>query len=773
MKCFLTFLMVLTATLSNTFARPTSVKKDPCAVSLTANFTTICYGGSSVLTANAPGGGCDFFGPITYTWSPAQDISATAGATVAVNPLATTTYTVVISGFNGLGNPTSATRSLTITVQTNCCQTTVIPSAKRVELTGSPYSTDPFSAQPIGTIFHAPGSLVLNAAQYTMKAGQVLLMEANTSVTVQNGGKLETNGATIMAACDAMWDGLYIAGTSDKLDMHSVPGGIAGQPLMHDRILHSKKGIVLQDSGPEFQLNYVEFLHNYKSLDIDRTHLVNHLGGPFTNKVLYCKFDSDPTLMKTPYKYNSATDYYYTDTHLRITGDLIGTNPIQYFFNNTFDHALIHVLSDVTTTPFRPYACTFSNFYLAGILYGNTTGTPLTAVTGSDALVVNAQLSGSTVAPTAFNFPSLQAGYPNTTQFSTGVSNWGYLLKYGTAGISAERGTSSPELPVKVNGYTFGGTTTAITFQQFTPPSYATSATQASGTLSATNPLQVGIDAVDITATLSNFYSLRTGIAQALLRNTTNTVIRQNYFGGCGYGYVVNNRGGSNNNTSPSFYGTVDLGCNTFNRTYGSAATATQYYGVFFDYGAYAKLGAGTTPTLTNRFVLTSPVTSTNFQAVYQPNSGLTLSVGYDTYTDIRTSLVSFANANVNLTANSGLSYAVNAGNVCAPSGPNGLPRMAGGGTAPASSNNKAQVEQSTPNPAQGSTTIAYQLPAGAQKAVLLMRRAWDGQVVATLPLDTKVQQQEVNLTAYPAGTYFYTLVVDGTPAATRRLVVQ
>lgn len=41
------------------------------------------------------------------------------------------------------------------------------------------------------------------------------------------------------------------------------------------------------------------------------------------------------------------------------------------------------------------------------------------------------------------------------------------------------------------------------------------------------------------------------------------------------------------------------------------------------------------------------------------------------------------------------------------------------------------------------------------------------------LPVNPAASQQEANVQAYSAGVYFYTLLADGVPIATRRLVVQ
>ena len=55
----------------------------------------------------------------------------------------------------------------------------------------------------------------------------------------------------------------------------------------------------------------------------------------------------------------------------------------------------------------------------------------------------------------------------------------------------------------------------------------------------------------------------------------------------------------------------------------------------------------------------------------------------------------------------------------------------------------------------------------------LLIRRATDGYEMGRLPLQAGATSKEADLRGYPAGVYFYTLLADGVPAATRRLVVR
>lgn len=71
-------------------------------INIAASEHTICAGQSSTL--NATGGS-------NYTWTPANGLNTTTGATVIVNPTATTTYTV-----SNAGGSCNATANITITV---------------------------------------------------------------------------------------------------------------------------------------------------------------------------------------------------------------------------------------------------------------------------------------------------------------------------------------------------------------------------------------------------------------------------------------------------------------------------------------------------------------------------------------------------------------------------------------------------------------------------------------------------------------------------------
>jgi hypothetical protein len=83
-----------------------------------------------------------------------------------------------------------------------------------------------------------------------------------------------------------------------------------------------------------------------------------------------------------------------------------------------------------------------------------------------------------------------------------------------------------------------------------------------------------------------------------------------------------------------------------------------------------------------------------------------------------------------------------------------------------------AYLEQSTPNPSSGSALIRYHLPQGTASAQVVVTNS-KGQVLKTIALnsrgDGQVSLQGGNL---PAGTYTYSLWIDGRQADTKQMII-
>jgi flagellar hook assembly protein FlgD len=83
-----------------------------------------------------------------------------------------------------------------------------------------------------------------------------------------------------------------------------------------------------------------------------------------------------------------------------------------------------------------------------------------------------------------------------------------------------------------------------------------------------------------------------------------------------------------------------------------------------------------------------------------------------------------------------------------------------------------AYLEQNTPNPVSGTTTIRYHVPETSTSARLTLTNA-KGQVVKTVSLNNKgTGQLSLSTISLAAGTYNYTLYVDGKQADTKRLII-
>ncbi|HTE30857.1 MAG TPA: tail fiber domain-containing protein [Chryseolinea sp.] len=83
-----------------------------------------------------------------------------------------------------------------------------------------------------------------------------------------------------------------------------------------------------------------------------------------------------------------------------------------------------------------------------------------------------------------------------------------------------------------------------------------------------------------------------------------------------------------------------------------------------------------------------------------------------------------------------------------------------------------AYLEQNAPNPVNGTTIIRYHLPESTQSAVLNITNG-QGQLMKIMTLNIGSGQARINTSAFAAGTYNYTLTVDGKITDTRRMVIK
>ena len=84
----------------------------------------------------------------------------------------------------------------------------------------------------------------------------------------------------------------------------------------------------------------------------------------------------------------------------------------------------------------------------------------------------------------------------------------------------------------------------------------------------------------------------------------------------------------------------------------------------------------------------------------------------------------------------------------------------------------KASLSQNYPNPFNQHTLIDYFLPANTQTASIQVT-AIDGKLLGTIPITEKgAGRVTIKSQAYPAGTYFYSLVIDGQIVTTKQMVL-
>jgi hypothetical protein len=83
-----------------------------------------------------------------------------------------------------------------------------------------------------------------------------------------------------------------------------------------------------------------------------------------------------------------------------------------------------------------------------------------------------------------------------------------------------------------------------------------------------------------------------------------------------------------------------------------------------------------------------------------------------------------------------------------------------------------AYLEQNSPNPVNGSTVIRYRIPETSTSARLILTNA-KGQIVKMVNINNKgTGQLSLNTISLAAGTYNYTLYVDGRQVDAKRLVI-
>jgi hypothetical protein len=76
------------------------------------------------------------------------------------------------------------------------------------------------------------------------------------------------------------------------------------------------------------------------------------------------------------------------------------------------------------------------------------------------------------------------------------------------------------------------------------------------------------------------------------------------------------------------------------------------------------------------------------------------------------------------------------------------------------------------PNPASQMTSFEYNLPSTANSARLIIRNSLGVEVENSM-LDNQSGKKSINVSSYPSGIYFYTLVVDGKTIQSKKIIVK
>ncbi|MBI5219808.1 MAG: hypothetical protein HY958_12850, partial [Bacteroidia bacterium] len=184
-----TYSVVVTDANGCTATQSATVNQPPqLVISATATPNAICYGDTSVLTANNAS---------TYIWSPSTGLSSTSGTQVNAYPVTTTTYVVI--GTNAAG--CTASTQVTVTVNPlpiiNITGTTPICSGQSSVLTAhggvsyiwNPSATgDNITVSPlIQTIYYVTGTDANgceNTAQFTVNVVQMPVANAGNDAAV-------------------------------------------------------------------------------------------------------------------------------------------------------------------------------------------------------------------------------------------------------------------------------------------------------------------------------------------------------------------------------------------------------------------------------------------------------------------------------------------------------------------------------------------------------------------------------------------------------------
>ena len=670
-----------------------------------------------------------FYSNARYSWTGTDGLGPTNKATqrLDVTPSGTTRYTLTVTvppNGGGIGPSTVVqTGSITVTVRPNpeCasrCGTGI------VDLTGQSFTGGhTFTGY---TRYQSDTDLLLEHGTYTFEPHSMLLMGPNANIIVGDGATLDCPDAvTITAACDEMWGGILMRGTSK------------GVRLGWSELSHSLDGIVVHDGVEEgvtnarlFDVFNSRFLHNRYSFTDLRGPL-----GPATSSdfVTDNVFRSAPQVFKKPMRALGQIDYAYSKAHIRLAGDFQQAN----FVYNRFGRALVGLHLAGAQLPSLE-GCAFDSCYLAGVFVGdqNTNLALVTQVT-------------VTLPP--------DATFPATTQVSDMLAEAAYapLRPHETVGIYAGPGT------ISVTNSTFSQPTTAgHTTYPYT----------------ATRYRQIGIRSLGTSASTyeqNTFEDLHTGIELSGMAGFE-TELTNNAFRNCEVGLWLGQPASQLGQSS-----NVYTQCNTFARTRVTTGTS---------YGIYAAAGAVTTISdWRNRNSVRAPLNGELRNAFAEALSGGTRQM-YDVYNDPgNTSLVyrTFRDLVPGLRASGNISLPLT-NIVTQPTGAPVLDDCGADGWAngeqwrpalPSGNANRPREQpkrlEIAPNPTDGPIEVRYNLEGydSGSSIALYVTEPLTGTTVYTTLLHSTTDRAALTLPR--AGLYQCRLMVDGRPVGKAQLVIR
>ncbi len=735
----------LTVTLANgqTHTSTTHVTVNPVSI-VPSREGPYCAG--STLTLTASGGG-------PYTWSsPGLPGFSASGPSITVNLSHNITYEV--------HGPCGGT-GFDLPVRQNCCLLSeYMAQGRRIKDLSGLYdlnSGSPFN-EPPGTIYHvvnsnggAGGGISLEEIDFTIPPGSMVLLDGSAVIELRNDATLQMAGATLTAACDEMWWYLFAEANSGGISTSDPTN-----PTLRTTIEHSFYGVSFNNGGgsggPVFQLSNVDFRQNRVGVTIHKTF------GPSANSwIRNCTFDADSSTFKQPLEYRSNTDYSYSDYHVQITGDVRANA----WTDNTFSHAMVGILLGEARSTLRPNygLCKlednkFTNCYVAGVAQYEdiNSGGYYTPADESEVYLARNRFTMPVSQPTTQQTSRMHALNTYTSQHSFGV-----LLP--TTRVDAFDNDFEQPATYDPNRYDYD-----FDSQRPVPET---------GLL--TNMLRK--------AERNTFTHLGRGLVTMLATDAA-VDLEGNRFTDCAVGAQVGTRYAPLPWHDPNSVGQPVLftSCNTFERDVLRRGTAT------------GLLLAGREPgakdlVLDNfyQYQRNYPLKDEFIPNGYGPADYVYIDnqsfgqVTYNTFNDQARDYPPFVDQNAVYF------NAVGAINPLAtPTSPSprqkceldgfsytGVQYRGGSGAAPAGVSSRAHLEQNFPNPCTGSTVLAYVLPAAAQQARLVIRRGLDGVEMEQVALSAKVTQHTLDLRAYKPGLYFYTLLVDGVPVQTKRMLVE